>query len=524
MIVRHVVLRNTYFDSVTLMKISSAVSRLPGVRQAVAVMATEANKETVRRAGLTVKGLDGLSATDLVIAVEAEEEPVAVSALRRAEEMLGGDAGQRQAAAARGPSVPRSLDSARAILPDSNLVLISVPGLYAAAEAAKALRRGFHVMLFSDNVSIEDELRLKLLAREKGLLLMGPDCGTAIINGVPLGFANAVRRGTIGIVGAAGTGIQQVSVLIDRLGAGISQAVGTGGRDVSARVGGIAMLQGLAALEADEGTRVIVLVAKPPAPETAEAVLAAVANCEKPVVVVFLGGNREAIQRAGGCAADTLEEAAVMAVALDRGESAFEAVRDAGVELTPVARQEVDRMAPGQKFLRGLYSGGTLCDEAMLLLRERVGPVYSNTPLEPGWRLRDSWVSTGDTVVDLGDDEFTRGRPHPMIDPALRLQRVEREASDPEVAVVLLDVVLGYGAHPDPGSVLAEGVVRAKELAASQGRYLSVVASVCGTRGDPQDLDRQEAVLRAAGVVLQPSNARAARLAGLIASMARARS
>ncbi|MDI6895552.1 MAG: acyl-CoA synthetase FdrA [Bacillota bacterium] len=517
---RSVVVSQTYFDSVTLMKISSVLTGLTGVRQAVAIMATEANKQTVREAGLLVEGLDGLGATDLLIAVEADEEASAEAAITRARELLKGEApGSTPARRA----APRTLDSALGILPGANLALISVPGVYAAAEAARALRRGLHAMVFSDNVTVEDELRLKILAREKGLLLMGPDCGTAILNGVPLAFANAVRRGSIGIVGAAGTGIQQVSVLVERLGSGVSQAIGTGGRDLSARVGGITMLQGLAALEADEETRVIVLVSKPPAGETARAVLAAVRGCSKPVVVVFLGGDRRPIEEAGAYAATTLAEAARLAVVLDRGETVVRGDEGWDEEGEAVARREAERMAGVQRYLRGLYSGGTLCDEAMLILRELIGTVYSNVPLDPRLRLPDAWTGVADTVVDLGDDQFTRGRPHPMIDPALRVARLEREAADPEVAVVLLDVVLGYGAHPDPAGALAAAITRAKERAAAEGRYLSVVASVCGTPADPQGLDEQEATLRSAGVILQPSNALAARMAGLICRIARGR-
>jgi succinyl-CoA synthetase alpha subunit len=504
-------LSNLYRDSVSLMQLSATLAARPGVRHASAVMATEANLELLRAAGLRV-GDVAARPSDLLIAIEGEEDALA-DAMAAAEAALtevpprAGDGGGYR----RAP--PRSIEMALDDLPTASLALISTPGEYAAAEAWKALRLGLHVMLFSDNVALEDEIALKRYAREHDLLVMGPDCGTAIVGGVPLGFANVVRRGAIGAVAASGTGLQQVTCLIDRLGAGISQAIGTGGHDLHARVGGITMLQGLEALAADPATRVIVLISKPPDPEVAARVLAAAQRAGKPVVVNFLGADPARIAGAKLHAARTLEDAARMAVGLIDGGALDQPELQDGPDVPELAPR-----APAQRYIRGLYSGGTFCFEALLLLSDTFGRVRSNTPLDPDSALRDVWQSVGHTVIDLGDDQFTRGRPHPMIDQSLRNERILKEAADPEVAVILLDVVLGYGAHPDPAAEIAPVIRKARSLAAQDGRTIAFVGTVCGTAGDPQNLARQEAALAEAGVLLADSNAQAVRLAARLAA------
>jgi succinyl-CoA synthetase alpha subunit len=504
------VVRNLYRDSVSLMQLSATLGRLLGVQQASAVMATAGNLELLREAGLIAAAVEP-SPNDLLVAVEAADEATLAEALATAEaELSRAPAAQGGAGPRRVP--PRSLEMALGELPTANLALISTPGDYAAAEAMKALRLGLNVMLFSDNVALADEIELKTYARERDLLVMGPDCGTAILSGIPLGFANAVRRGDIGAVAASGTGLQQVTCLIDRWGQGISQAIGTGGHDLSAEVGGITMLQGLHALAADPATRVVVLISKPPHPEVAERVLGAASAAGKPIVVNFLGADPSTVRRPNVHPVRTLEDAARLAVALaGNAEAATGAARSE-------AAVEDPRLAPGQRYVRGLYSGGTFCYEALLLLSEVLGPVRSNTPLDPGCRLDDVWQSREHTAVDLGDDVFTRGRPHPMIDQTLRCERMRKEAADPEVAVVLFDVVLGYGAHPDPTAELVPAIRSARAAAAAAGREVAFVGSVCGTAADPQDLARQETALRDAGVMLADSNAQAVRMAARIAA------
>jgi succinyl-CoA synthetase alpha subunit len=505
------VVRNLYRDSVSMMQLSAVLRDLPGVEQASATMATAANLDMLREAGM----LDGdpeAGTSDLLVVVKGNGSAALEAALVAAEAELRKSAAV--SADGGGPRAlpPASLQMALARAPDANLALISTPGEYAAAEAAKALRLGLNVMLFSDNVPVEDEVALKKYGRDHGLLVMGPDCGTAIVDGVPLGFANVVRRGAVGVVGASGTGTQQVTCLVHRQGQGISQALGTGGRDLKTEVGGITMLQGLDALARDKSTRVIVLISKPPAPEVAARVLAAARKVRKPVVVNFVGAGTTA-EGSNLHFASTLDDAARAAVALAQGRAPS---RRPSARVPPQLLRVAPRLARGQRYLRGLYSGGTFCYEACALLRDLRGAVRSNAPVDPQMHLADVWQSAEHTVIDLGDDEFTRGRAHPMIDQTLRTERLLKEAADPSVAVILLDVVLGYGAHPDPATPIAAAIEKARRQAARRRRRIAFVGFICGTDGDPQDYARQDATLRGAGMILADSNAQAVRVAAAI--------
>lgn len=497
------VVRSLYRDSVSLMQLSEALSRRPGIERVSAVMATPVNQALLREAGL-LDGAVEAGANDLLIVAQGTPDAVK-AALDEAQAALSGRPDTPKAGAAAAPSRPRSLAWAAAEHPSANLVLISTPGDYAAAEARKALNLGLNVMIFSDNVGLASEIALKRLAEERGLLVMGPDCGTAIIDGVPLGFANVVKRGAVGVVGASGTGMQQITCLVDRLGAGISHAIGTGGRDLHHHIGGTSMLRGLKMLAADKATKVIVLVSKPPAPAVAEKVLAAAAKAGKPVVINFVGADAGDIKGRNLHPAATIEDAAHAAVALLKGR------RPAPVTRTPAVRPV--HFKPSQRYVRGLYSGGTFGYEASLLLGARLGKIESNVAIRDEDKLDDPWRSRGHTVIDLGDDVFTRGRPHPMIDHRLRNERLVKEAADPETAVILLDVVLGHGAHGDPAAEMAPALRAAQETAKKAGRRLAIVGFVCGTSGDPQGLAQQEASLRAAGVILAASNAEAVRVA-----------
>jgi succinyl-CoA synthetase alpha subunit len=337
---------------------------------------------------------------------------------------------------------------------------------------------------------------------------MGPDCGTAIVDGVPLGFANAVRRGAVGVIGASGTGTQQVTSLVHRRGGGISHAIGTGGHDLGKDVGGITMLHGLGLLARDPDTRVIVLISKPPSPAIAREVIAAARKAGKPVVINFIGSTEDP---SGGNlhVSRTLDDAASAAVALAKGRTPArgQGRKPARASTSPLKPPKL-KFKRGQRYIRGLFSGGTFCYEASALL----GDVWSNAPVDPKRAIEDPWKSREHTLIDLGDDVFTRGRPHPMIDLRLRNERMLEEAADPQVAVILLDVVLGYGSHPDPAAEIVPVLMKIKKKTHSP----AIVASVCGTDEDPQGLERQETALRDAGVLLTESNASAARLAGAI--------
>ena len=483
---RNRVKTNAYFDSVALMRIAASLNARPEVAMASLMMGTPANQELLREAGLLVD--EGMAAgpNDLVIAVSAEEallDPLLAEA----------EAGLESQAPATGESEqarPRTLEQAVG----ANLALISTPGRYAAAEALKALKLGMHVFLFSDNVPPGEELLLKEEAGRRGLLVMGPDCGTAIVNGVPLGFANAVRRGDIGIVGASGTGSQEIACLVDRAGAGISQLFGVGGHDLSEMIGGRSMLAALDALAADPATRVIVLVSKPSAPAVAAAVLERAAHAGKPVVVNFLGA--EVVKADNIHPAATLEDAAALAAALSLGAPVVQAFD------VPEPTRLAARLTAGRSAIRALFSGGTFAYEAQLLLGEVATSAGRWVPGQP------ITFPAGNLVLDLGDDEYTVGRPHPMIDPTLRVDFLRAALAAPDTAVVLLDVVLGTGSAADPAGALAPAL---RETAGPV-----VVAFVCGTPTDRQGLESQEAVLREVGVVLAPSSTAAIRLAGAV--------
>lgn len=505
--------KNTYYDSVKLMLISKDIKKIEGVHEALVGMGTDLNKELSENLNLMADEIKDLGPNDFFITALADDNVEIETLIEEADRLLNEKSSDSDS-----DYMPPTLNSALNHSPESNIAIISVAGEYAAEEARNALNKGLHVMIFSDNVKVEDERSLKELAVSKGLLMMGPDCGTAIINNIPLAFANVIKKGKIGVVGASGTGIQEATVLIHKLGEGVSQVIGTGGRDLSLEVGGLMMLQGIEALDQDPETEVILLISKPPAKEVEEKILAKVKEIKKPVVVSFIGGEKELIEKHGGVSAISLEDAARKSVALLKGEEVkdFDGFTMSMDEIEKIVNDETDKLGKGQKYLRAMYTGGTLADECMKLLSPVIGDMYSNIPLTPEYKLKDVFKSQEHTCVDFGDDDFTKGRPHPMIDPSIRVEQLAVEAKDENIAVVLLDFVLGYGAHKDPVEEMAEAIKKAKALKESKGEHLIVVASVCGTENDPQDLIDSERRLKEAGVIVMPSNAQAVRLAGLI--------
>ncbi len=467
---RHQIRPGAYYDSVVLMQLQRALAGLPGVVDAGVVMATPANCELLTASDFDLADI-AARPDDLLILVRAESETAADGAMAQVDELLR----QRHAPAA--DYRPRSLRGALSQLPDAGWVCVSVPGRYAAAVANEALDRGRHVFLYSDNVSVADESALKRKARGNGLLVMGPDCGTAILNGVGLGFANRVRRGNIGIVAASGTGLQAASVEIHRLGGGVSQAFGAGGRDLKAEVGGLTTLQALRWLAADTATAVILLISKPPAAEVAAALLRAAQTCGKPVVIHFIGYPPPGRRVGNLTFAAGLADAAACAVALTQ---------------SPIPQSQTADLQPLTGFVRGLFSGGTLAYEMWLGLQPVLSPLGSNlSPPDAGQPASQAHI-----ILDLGDDAFTQGRLHPMMDNDLRLRRLRREAADPAVDLILLDVVLGEGAHPDPAAELAPAIAEATQA----GRRVLVI--LIGTDDDPQNLPAQQEHLAAAGAAV----------------------
>ena len=487
-----------YLDSVALMRMSRTLTGIAGVQDAAMMMGTPANLEILSNAALLELPDDAHSDTsigpgDLILTVRADSQTIALSALDEAEQLLA----QPQQAGKSRTWQPRSIRSAVDEHRDANLALISVPGAFAVSEARKAIRRGLHAMIFSDNVSIDDEVQLKREARDLGVLVMGPDCGTCVINGVPLAFANQLPRGDIGIVGASGTGIQEVSCLLAGMGKGISHAIGVGGRDMGHDVGGISTLMALDALDKDSATRHIIVICKPPAPEVAAAVSGRISESAKTFTVCFIGG--QAIELPANAQwARTLSSAAELAadVGVGVGDSDGKAEVATGSDVTA---------SPQGSLIRGLFCGGTLCAEAQVLCLDAGLSISSNAAIPA---VSSDVAPGGHTLIDLGADEYTQGKPHPMIDPAVRDQMLSEALNEKSCAVVLVDVVLGYGAHTDPAGQLVRSL---PDDFAAKGTAL--IASVTGTENDPQVLSRQIATLKNAGIEVAPSNAAAASLA-----------
>ena len=480
--------RGSYRDSVTLMQLSETLANGSGVDAAIVAMATPLNIELYERIGFDPAEVADATSNDLLVAIRATDDAALQAAAAQLEALLAAKSAPDSGGFGTPPR-PRTVGSA--LRGGGTFALVSVPGEHAFTEAMDAVNAGVSVMLFSDNVSVEQEIALKDEGARRGALVMGPDCGTAVVGGLGLGFANALRPGPVGIVAASGTGAQQISCLLDAAGVGVTAVLGVGGRDLSAAVGGRSTLAAMRLLDRHPGTELVVVLSKPPDDAVAEQVRAAAAGLDTPSLVAFVGRGQ----------ADLTATAAKILAAIG---------------IAPVAPAEwpapyVRHPRPG--FIRGLFSGGTLCDESMAIAADLLGPIASNTPLEPDWALGADLRTPGHLMIDFGDDQLTQGRPHPMIDHALRLERIAEEAADPSCAVLLLDVVLGYGAHADPAGALAPAISQARARAAADGRDLAVVVSLVGSLGDPQGRDATAGALAAAGASVHLSNAAATRAA-----------
>mgnify|MGYP006178629683 CR=1 FL=1 len=474
-----------YLDSVALMRMSRNIADMEGIEEAAMMMGSPSNRQIMEDAGLLIEYGKEAGGGDLIIGIRAVSQQIADAALAEAKTLL--DRPTRSSAGGEAWR-PRTLRAALKMKTEANLALISVPGDFAVTEARKAIRGGLHAMIFSDNVSLEQEVQLKQEARELGRLVMGPDCGTAIINGVALAFANQVTRGSIGVIGASGTGTQEVSCLISQYEGGISHAIGVGGRDLKTEVGGISTLMAIDALDADPGTSHLVFVSKPPPASVASIILERIAESKKTATICFLGAD-VLLMPANAKQVFTLKAAAQHAVGIS-DDAAAEA--PSGIT-TP----------NGRNLIHGLFSGGTLCAEAQVILRANNESMKSNAPIPGVPSLTDG--GAGHIMIDLGDDEYTQGKPHPMIDPTVRDATIIESINNTTVGVVLVDVVIGFGAHEDPAGYLAS-VLKANTL--EDGPIF--IASVTGTEEDPQVRSVQIAKLEAAGVRVASNNADAA--------------
>jgi FdrA protein len=470
---------------------------MENVNKVQIMMGTPANKDIFKNSGLHTDELEKAAANDMCIVVDTDSEEIISSLLEEVDNYLKN---QSISNSKQEFESVRTWDKALKALPDATMALISVPGQYAAEEAEKALDNGLHAFMFSDNVTLEDELRLKQKAHEKGLLVMGPDCGTGILAGVPIAFMNVIRQGNIGIVGASGTGIQEVTTIIDRLGGGVSHAIGTGGRDLNSKVGAITMMDAIKGLSQHKQTDVIAVISKPPAKEVRDQVVELLQGLSKPVVAIFLGEEPRS-HEGNVYYAHTLEETAAIALDLAKGNPIKPNYNTLNAEVPAV------ELKPEQTTIKGLYSGGTLGYEAAFLIKRGLG--LEKGEVEEGYLLK----TDGFEVADLGDDIYTQGKPHPMIDPDTRIKFFEKAAQDEKTAIILFDVVLGYGTHDDMAAALIQGIEKIQKATKENGRNIYFVGTVCGTEQDPQNYQEQRRKLENAGVILRDSNNQAVRTA-----------
>mgnify|MGYP001105434926 CR=1 FL=1 len=494
-----VIKKNSYQDSVNLMLLTKSMSSMDGINRISVMMGTPANKDIFKNSGLYTEELEDASPNDICIVIDTEDKGKIDEVMSYISDFL-----KNQSSGSKGSTIPvsRTWDTALTKLPNANLAVISIAGEYAAEEVERALDHELNVFLFSDNVSVEDEKRLKEKAKEKNLIVMGPDCGTGILSEVPLAFANVVEEGNIGVVGASGTGIQEVTSIISRMGGGITHAIGTGGRDLSSEVGGITAITSLEILAKDPKTDVIVFISKPPAPEVRDRVVEVFKTLGKPVVAVFIG-EKPKTNHDNVYYTWTLEETALKAIEISK-----ESLRTAKNIKLQVPEIEKIKGNTKQRCIKGLFCGGTLAAEAAMIIGDVYG-IKDNGHHHEGVMLDHM----GHQIIDLGDDVYTRGRPHPMIDPSIRVQMVEEAACKKETAIILLDNVIGYGGHEDMAGVFAPVIKKAKEKAKADGREIIFIASVTGTQGDPQVYEEQAKKLKDAGAIVLESNASATRLA-----------
>ncbi len=495
-----------YVDSLETLSATAFLNEQPGIKIGYVCMATDAMKDILKETGLLSEAIGSCDENCYVIAAQAESKAAFDAAAAAIEKSM-----EPEKEAKQDESFP-SIRAAAAAYPNANLCSVSVPGDCALAEVKKALNTGLHCVVFSNNVPLKDERAMKELAREKGLLCMGPDCGVANINGAALVLASITNRGPFGICGASGVGIQHVAAILHEAGSGVSQTIGTGGNDLKDEVGGIMMLMGIDALEADPDTSYIALIARRIGDEVEPAILNRISLCRKPVVALFMSCDKAAVENTGAIWAADLDDCAQKCLNLIGKKYTLESDE----EIQARAKEVVKLLAPEQKYVRGAFSGGTFMDEAMHALIPKTGPIYSNCPLREAWTLTDSHQSRENTCIDYGEEEFTLGRPHPAIDPGVRRPAIPREADDPETAVILLDFILTPPGHMDPVGYLIDDILKARKKAKAQGRHLAFVASVLGTDADFQNVGVQRKKLADAGGLVCSTNHRAALLAGEI--------
>lgn len=503
--------KDRYIDSLETLSETALLNEQSGVETGYVGMATDVFKDVIKEIGLTTPEIEACTDADFVIVASCESQEAFDEAVKKVfASSTPVDETEKQ-------EVYTSSASAKEAQPRANLCQISVPGEYALEEVKKALNAGMHCCVFSNNVPLEDEREMKELAREKGLLCMGPDCGVANINGAALVLSSINNRGPFGIVGASGTGIQHVAAILHEAGSGVSQTIGTGGNDLKEQVGGITMLMGIDALEQDPETKYIILISRKPADSVLKIMLERIREMKKPRVVFFMGCDKETIESTGSVYAGNLDDCALRALELIHNDYSLGSLD----EIKEMAKEAVQGMAPQQKYVRGAYTGGTYLDEGMQTMWEAAGGIWSNASKSPEWKLAFGEPSKENTAIDYGEEEYTLGRPHPAIDASIRRPAILKEAMDPTVAVIVLDFILTPPGHMDPCGYVVEDIRKAQEMAKERGGKIAFVASVLGTSADWQDIRKQEQELRDAGVYVCRTNYRAALLASEILKLRR---
>lgn len=505
-----------YRDSIQLLKISEEVKKISGVREALIAMGTDTNKELLKMLGFTYEAIDSITPNDLIIAIGAESEEALSNAYSVAERLLEEGIGEVSS------EYYSDIDDALEKNPDITLALISIPGQYVKDIAIKLINKGINLHIFSDNVPIQDEVEIKRRAYEKGVLVFGPGAGTVIVKGLGLGFSNKVKVGNVGIVAASGTGLQEVSSLLSEVGIGISYGLGVGGNDVKDVVGGLMTMSSLKFLEEDPDTNILALISKVPERFTEDKIIDYInMHVTKPIVINFLGGHEHPSSKTK-IFTYTLHQTILQVAKLVSEDKYLEAVNKYSIEfddLLKIANELKRRLSTKQKFIRGLFVGGSFTNETLVILREMINNIYSNSPIEGVYKLENPFISVANSIIDIGDEVFTRGRPHPMIDPTIRINRLYKEAVSDDVAVILLDFVLGYGSHNDPVGSHMDVIKQIIETNEKLKRHVIIISHVCGTNEDPQNLQEQINKLKSLNsddVIIMPTNALAAFLAGLI--------
>ena len=502
MISGYTIRKNQYYDSVFLMGINKKLSDNPGVSQTAVLMGTEKNKELLLDIGFAADEIAAAGANDLIVGVIGETKSIVDTLLADLDQLFNAEIGEIT------HEKWHRFEEGLEYQPDSNLAVISIPGEFVYREALKALEAGLHVFIFSSNVPLEEEKALKEIAAEKGLLVMGPDCGTSLIAGRGIGFANAVRKGSIGVIGASGTGLQEFTCQIHNIGMGISHAIGTGTNDVSDEIGGITSFLAIETLEFDPSTDVITFISKSPGKEFQQALIKRFEVSSKPVVCCFLGAESSPEQSSKLKFASTIDDAVAWVRHLTTGDPVSGTGTLTDEELSWIGA-EVGKFSEDQRYLRGIFAGGTFTYQSQKIFQAQGVEVYSNAPLKPEFRLEDPDQSIKTSIVDMGDEFYTLGRPHPMIDGTLRKERILAEGNDPQVAILFMDFILGYNSSPDPVGELLDAIGRVQQTFQQKGSHLAVVASICGTEDDAQDLNLQSQLLRDQGAYVFLSNSKA---------------